>query len=1260
MFTTTSLSLRRLTGWTAPLLLCAAGMGTPGASQTILPVVSSLPAAVPHNETYGAPWQTTVSNRGDFLLFDFKSGGLYEYPVTGGAEVTIATPGAPIGGFTDSGIAVDPRNNNLYTNDNYNNGLLEFPFDAATGKWDLAPVQVANNLQGNLGGNCGNYYQSAGLSINDNGVIAIGTENGCGVGIFTVPIDAAGNFGAATAIVSNLKGRPKTIAIDNAGNISFNEDFPGTAGLLFIAAGTVGLNGETGIQVYFGSSTYNVQGVAADKRGDLYVSDANTGLMYVPLQTGYPDAAEMVVLSTTPASGGPAVDSQRGTLFMPIAASIGTGINDVAKFYVNRSEFGSLATNAGKPVAGGVTYSFASDTTPANFSLLQTGAVGAFALGDLSKCGISSVTDPQGNTTVKTTKYTAGMTCTLPVTFQPGVVGDVSAIAQMLDVKGNVINATTVHGTGLGSDATVLPGVESRTGSGLKVPSQVAVDGAGNVYVADTGLGAVVEFGSASATAVRIGKGLTAPTGVAVDGAGDVFIADSGTLFEVPNTPAGLNGAGQVTLKTGLGVHVQLATDAIGDLLVADPDNGRIVRLRSIVVSPVETDIPGFSQASAIAADGAGDVYVASGSNLVELSPQGQVNAVTTIPGATGLAVDASGSVYVTYGGQTVRIPNLGGQLKAASQSVLAGSATKPTSVAVDLSGNAYVIDAGAGNVDVVSVNGAAQFGSLATTSASTTRTVTLIDDGNLPLNVTGFSTTPDYAVTSNTCVGGAVGVGASCTATITFNPGPGDQGLLNAQLTAASDAVNAPVAINLSGTAAVLAASTTTATITAPTVTNTSVVVKVSPASGTTPVPTGNVTVTVSATGYSSVVLTQPLVNGTVTFTETAIPAGMDTFTVNYLGDRVYGTSSTTSKVAVGAGAILFSQPAASTVPAYALAAGTGTAEPYDGSQQPYYYVYQMTVKTANGAALVGTPIYDSNNKLTGYNYGTVSFTQAGGATVCAPVNVGADGTVLFQTSCVNIDTSNNQIPNIATPYTLTPVYSGPNYAAVSGTPFSYTALRNPSVIITADQNALTVAAGSTTVANLTITSLLGYGVTGVNSNLNNYSLPVELQCGALPAHTTCTFSYPTPDPSDANSTAVTPTTPGHVVMTLNTNVAVGTSANASLHPRSTLTFAGLFGLGMLGLALRRRRALSTHFGRLACLLLLCGATGALSSCGTANINPNPVLTTPAGSYMITVTAKQAGSKTVPNSVPGGAPIPVYGSGNQMSILFTMGVTVH
>ena len=56
----------------------------------------------------------------------------------------------------------------------------------------------------------------------------------------------------------------------------------------------------------------------------------------------------------------------------------------------------------------------------------------------------------------------------------------------------------------------------------------MAVDAAGDVFVADTGNNAVKEV-LPNGTIKTIGSGFNGPTGVAVDAAGDVFVADTGT-----------------------------------------------------------------------------------------------------------------------------------------------------------------------------------------------------------------------------------------------------------------------------------------------------------------------------------------------------------------------------------------------------------------------------------------------------------------------------------------------------------------------------------------------------------------------------------------------------------------------------------------------------------------------------------------------------------------------------------------------------------
>ena len=103
--------------------------------------------------------------------------------------------------------------------------------------------------------------------------------------------------------------------------------------------------------------------------------------------------------------------------------------------------------------------------------------------------------------------------------------------------------------------------------SGLNHPHDVAVDAAGNVYVADSGNNTVKEIVAATGAIRMLGSGFNFPSGVAVDAAGNVYVADSGNnaVKEIVAATGAIN-----TLGSGFNSPRAVAVDASGRIYVID------------------------------------------------------------------------------------------------------------------------------------------------------------------------------------------------------------------------------------------------------------------------------------------------------------------------------------------------------------------------------------------------------------------------------------------------------------------------------------------------------------------------------------------------------------------------------------------------------------------------------------------------------------------------------------------------------------------
>ena len=157
------------------------------------------------------------------------------------------------------------------------------------------------------------------------------------------------------------------------------------------------------------------------------------------------------------------------------------------------------------------------------------------------------------------------------------------------------------------------------TSAQLDYPSGVAVDSAGNFYIADTYNYRVRKVSNGVITTVAgggsaLGDGgpatsalLSLPYGVAVDSAGNLYIADaganrirkvsSGTISTVAgNGTIGFSGDGGAATSAQMYDPFGVAVDSTGDLFIADTGNARVREVQNGVISTIAGNgTPGYS-----------------------------------------------------------------------------------------------------------------------------------------------------------------------------------------------------------------------------------------------------------------------------------------------------------------------------------------------------------------------------------------------------------------------------------------------------------------------------------------------------------------------------------------------------------------------------------------------------------------------------------------------------------------------------------------
>jgi serine/threonine-protein kinase len=236
---------------------------------------------------------------------------------------------------------------------------------------------------------------------------------------------------------------------------------------------------------------------------------------------------------------------------------------------------------------------------------------------------------------------------------------------------------------------------------GLGGPLGVAVNSAGNVYVADFRNDRVLELPAGSSNQVELPLTVLGPQGVAVDTAGNVFVTDNSGINNdrgVVKLPTGSNS--QVTLPFTVDVPMGVAVDSAGNVYVTDGGKTKspVLQLLAGSAHQVSLPFPGLNNPGGVAVDSAGNVYVAGWDSVWKL-PAGSNTPtklpIVGLPNPTAVAVDTAGNVYVTGsdGAHNDRVL----ELLVGSSTQLELPFTGLTDlelVAVDTVGNVYVSDA--------------------------------------------------------------------------------------------------------------------------------------------------------------------------------------------------------------------------------------------------------------------------------------------------------------------------------------------------------------------------------------------------------------------------------------------------------------------------------------------------------------------------------------------------------------------------------------
>jgi sugar lactone lactonase YvrE len=638
------------------------------------------------------------------------SGQTYTISTFAGGALAVNIPGTSVSLAPNAlqYLAADRAGNLFFVEQN-----TVLRLDGTTGILTLAAGNQTTGFSGDNGpATNAQLYYPQGLAVDSAGNIYIAdTQNfrirkvSNGV-ITTVAGNGVEGFSGDNGPATSAQlAYPQALAVDSAGNLyiaeSANRVRKISNGVITTVAGngTQGFSGDNGPAT--SAQLFDPEGLTADSVGNLYIADAGNERIR-KVSNG--------VISTVAGNGTPGFSGDNGPansaqLSQPWGVAVDSAGNiyiaDVQNARIRKISNGVITTVAGNGTAG-----FSGDNGSSTNAQLNgpfgvtVDSGGNLYIGDQSNSRIRKVSSG-----IITTVAGNGMTifsggngpATSAVLSEPeGVATDPLGNLYIADFGNNRILKvssgviTTVVGNGTqGFSGDDGPATSAQLGQ----PEGVAVDSAGNLYIADTSNSRIRKVSNGVITTVA-GNGtrgfggdngpaasaeLGAPEGVAVDSAGNLYITDgtprvrkvaNGVITTVAgNGAAGFSGDNGPATSAQLGQPEGVAVDSAGNLYIGDSGNYRIRRVSNGVITTVAGNgTLGFSgdngpatsaqlgQPAGIAVDAAGNLYIANSYRIRKVSN----GVITTVAGdgTRGLSGDggpaAGAQLSNSFGGITL------------------------------------------------------------------------------------------------------------------------------------------------------------------------------------------------------------------------------------------------------------------------------------------------------------------------------------------------------------------------------------------------------------------------------------------------------------------------------------------------------------------------------------------------------------------------------------------------------------------------------